>query len=136
MKLSDLLFKFSNNKNMSMFIDNANDRPILVISWSSTIVTLIFLLSIINLYTLDFATISVSKNENSLPLLTFDSTQIFPLWASIICLDKYNPKPVPVDRLRLVPCENLLNRLEISSLGIPFPLSATEKIKSPCCAFI
>ena len=27
MKLSDLLFKFSNNTNMSMFIDNANDRP-------------------------------------------------------------------------------------------------------------
>ena len=27
MKLSDLLFKFSNNTNMALFIDNANDRP-------------------------------------------------------------------------------------------------------------
>jgi hypothetical protein len=67
--------------------------------------------------------------ENSLPLLTLLSNQILPLCDSIICLDKYKPKPVPADLFLLVPCENLWNIFGISSLGIPHPVSETEKIK-------
>ena len=63
---------------MDSLFDKAKDNPILVMSWSSIIVTLILFDIQTAFYTLDFATTLVSKNENSLPLLTLLSTQILP----------------------------------------------------------
>ena len=36
MKLSDLLFKFSNNSNMSLYINNAKNKPLAYIQYEKT----------------------------------------------------------------------------------------------------
>ena len=61
------------------------------------------------------------------------STQILPLWASIILLTIYSPRPVPSLVPTLVARKNSSNRRGKSSSGMPIPSSITSTF---ICSFV